>query len=398
MNVKAEKLSAQEFTTVLAQLQAEQRLRTDAILNTRDHVTLEPVATAAGGDVQIRFNTPQLPQLDGTAALITPFAHRQVAERSGIPLPYYRRMLADQPDLLVDNVHTWWRSEPEMRLARTIRPVSLQNGQASIGAPALRGWLSDRFRVLDNLPFLTTVLTEAEAVGAEINSVHLDDERFYMKLVSPKIEAEIRRGDHTFLKVPDVLQLGIVVRNSEVGDGRVSVRPFVYRLICHNGLISMKEYAQVHLGARNDLGMLSEEAVEADAKAIWLQVRDYVRNAFREETLVEAVEMFERADKTKINTEAALAVANVVSAYDLTGDEGRGVLERYLRANEDTMFGLVNAVTQYAHEGAGDYRRQVELEEVGGKLLASAPADVLHLVGRAVPQRDLEKVFSVGAV
>lgn len=389
--VQAQNVSAEEFTTVIARLQAEQNLRLDAVLNTRDHVKLE----LDGGDVHARFATPDVPRLDGLASLITPYAHAQVAARSGIPLPYYKRMLADQPELLVDNVHTWWEQEPEMRLARVLRPVHLENGNARIGAPTLRGWLSDRFRVLDNMDFVTTVLTEAEKVGATVQSCHLDDERLYMKLVSPRMEAEIKRGDHTFLKEPDILQAGIIVRNSEVGDGRVSVRPFAYRLVCRNGAIAMKEYAQVHLGSRNDIGILSQEAVEADAKAVWLQVRDYVRHAFNPDTLKEAVEMFEAADKVPIRVDARAAVGNVVRAHGLNQVEAHGVLERFLRANDDTAFGLVNAVTQYAHEGPNGYRRQVELEEVGGKLLAGARSDWDALINRPFAAEEMEKVFAV---
>lgn len=386
---------ASEFSTVVAKMQAEQKLRADAILNTRDHVELEIVQTVGGEpDVHARFHTPDLETLNGISASITPFAHRQIAERNNIPFPYYQRMLADQPELLLRNVHTWWRSEPEMRMARTIRPVDLADGQATIGPTTLRGWLSDRFRVLDNLPFCVTVLQQAEEAGATIQAAHLDEERFYLKLVSPRLEAKIDRGRHD--PVDDVLQAGIIVRNSEVGDGRVSVRPYVYRLVCTNGMIAMKEYAQVHLGSRNQLGLLSAEAIEADARAVWLQVRDYVKHAFNPDTLKETVEMFERADKVRIQAKATDAVANVVQHFDLAASEAQGILERYLRGNEDTMFGLVNAVTQYAHEGP-DFRRQVELEEIGGRLLATAPTDFTALVNRTVGDRELAKMFAGAA-
>lgn len=380
------------FEQMVTRLRGEQNAKVDAVIVPANNLEL----TVVGEDVGVFFDTPGVAPLHEQAMTITRYAHGQIAEQTGIPARYYHRMREEAPELLMENVATWWNKSPVPRLVRTIRNVDIRDNQLYLTEPRLRAFLSPSFRILDNLDFAVTVLQEAKHVGAIIQSAHLDESRFYMKLVSPKQELEIKHTDHSRLPAgePDILQAGIIVRNSEVGDGRIVVQPFAYRLVCRNGLISETQYAQVHLGSKLVEGFLSQETIEADSRAVWLRVRDWVRHGFARENVEEIARAYELATQVEV-PEAKIAVANVVKRYELTSGEAQGILEAFYRADDDTQFGLVNAVTRYAHEGGLEYRRQVDLETVGGKLLGeNFRSTVLE---PRVSNKELDTLFSAVA-
>src|SRR4029078_11851254 len=160
---------------------------------------------------------------------ITTLARRQLAEKLRIPYAYFERMREDQPALLDHNVNTWCRSEDGGRRIRTL------DGR-------VRAVLSDRYRRLDNYDLAENVLPILQRLpDARFESVELTETKMYLKVVTPRIEYEINPGD--------VVQAGIVITNSEVGCGMLSVQPLIYRLVCRNGLIaSDRALHKTHVG------------------------------------------------------------------------------------------------------------------------------------------------------
>lgn len=369
------------FDELYNRLEMERPTRVDAILSTDKHVT----ATVVDDEVKLFFMTPDIPEIDGRESRMTPYMHRQIADRTGIDWKYYDRMRAQQPHLLVRNLETWWLAEPDRRLVRALQPATIENGRLSVGELTGRAWLSDRYRTLDNYEFVMSVLKEAGKHDAEILSCHLDDERVYMKLVAHHKTVAIKKGD--------IIEAGIIVKNSEVGDGRVTVQPYANRLVCMNGLVRPEKYGQVHLGAANDFGILQQDTLEQENKSIWMQVRDWVSAVFSGNFLEKTAAEYRGAQRLKVEEPARKAVANVVRNLGLTGADGQNILERYLRGNNETMFGMVNAVTLYAHEGANSYRRQVELETFAGNLLTN-PDRFQHIVAAPLSEEQILKAVN----
>lgn len=160
----------------------------------------------------------------------TPFqlnenAHRQLGLQLKIPAPYYERMRAENPGLLMANVNGWFQQSPDTR-----RMVRTLDGTA-------RAILSDRYRRIDNYEVAQTVLPIiSEMQGARIESCELTDTRMYIKVVNERIQTEVVPGD--------IVQAGILISNSEVGMGSVSVKPLIYRLVCTNGMVADNGSAQ----------------------------------------------------------------------------------------------------------------------------------------------------------
>lgn len=143
---------------------------------------------------------------------ISEIAHRQIADRLGIPYKYYERMRQENPALLDSNINSWLNTTPEKRMLRTL------DGK-------LRAFLSDRYRRLDNLELVDHVLPViASMKGCEIASCDVTETHLYLKVINKTMKTEIVPGD--------IVQAGFVVSNSEIGLGALKVEPLVYRLVC----------------------------------------------------------------------------------------------------------------------------------------------------------------------
>jgi hypothetical protein len=182
--------------------------------------------TAEDGECALEIEEPAGVQRYG----ITPLARRQLAEKLKIPYAYFERMRTEQPALLDRNVNAWLeREEGERQLLRTL------DGK-------VRAVLSERYRRLDNYDLLEHVLPTLQRLpDARLESVELTETRLYLKVVTPSIALEVAPGD--------VVQAGVVVSNSEVGCGMLSVQPLAFRLVCSNGLIaSDRMLRKTHVG------------------------------------------------------------------------------------------------------------------------------------------------------
>ena len=151
----------------------------------------------------------------------TQLFHRQVATTLGIPARYYDMMAAQKPELLAENVNAWFSDKGSRYM---IRSMDYGNG------PVARALLSDRYRRIDNMEIAAAVLPlfggndQYEVVSCEVT-----ENRLYLKIVNHRLEMEVVPGDY--------VQAGVVISNSEVGLGSVSVQPLVYRLVCTNGMV-----------------------------------------------------------------------------------------------------------------------------------------------------------------
>ncbi len=179
---------------------------------------------------------------------VTDLARRQLADKLKIPFAYFERMRGEQPSLLDRNVNTWLQSDGDRRMIRTL------DGQ-------VRAVLSERYRRLDNFDLAENVLPILQRLeGVRFESVELTDMKMYLKVVTPRVNFEVAPGD--------IVQAGIVITNSEVGCGTLSVQPLVFRLLCRNGLITSDQlrpwHDDVHLVEEDLLAGLLEQRVKAE--------------------------------------------------------------------------------------------------------------------------------------
>ena len=275
-------------------------------------------------------------------------------------MAYARRMRAQAPSLLADNLNAWLRRGDQRRLVRTLRTT----GERAVA----RAFLSDRYRPLDNASLLEAMLPEFGAAGAEVVSCELTDRRLYVKAVTSRLTGEVRAGE--------TVQAGVVLTNSEVGYGSLSVQPLIYTLRCTNGLVLEDlTLRQHHLGRKHaDDGeglqhLISDETRVADDRAFFLRVRDVAKAALSEASFRRQVERLRETARDRVlPSQVERVVELTAQRFHLSEEERGGVLAHLIAGGELSRWGLCSAITRFAQD-VGSYDRACDIERIGGKLV-----------------------------
>jgi len=276
--------------------------------------------------------------------------HRQIGTHLKIPAGYYDRMLTDVPDLLAENVNRWFHRESSRRMVRTM------DGTA-------RAFLSDRYRRIDHMEILQAALPViGEMPGVQVESCEITDSRLYIKAINPRLQTEVVPGD--------IVQAGIMISNSEVGLGSVTIQPLIYRLVCLNGMIvNDARTRKNHVGragsADENFLLYSDDTLKADDRAFLMKVRDTVRAAVDEAKFSKVVDMMRDATQATMNTTDIPGVVKLASRdFGLSDAEENGVLGRLVEGQDLSLYGLANAVTRHSQD-VNSYDRATELESIG---------------------------------
>lgn len=298
---------------------------------------------------------------------LTSHAHRQVGTWAGVPAKYYDRMKTEAPELLAENVNHWLEESDADRMLRTL------DGKG-------RAFLSNRYQRIDHYDVASTVLPIlSEDPNLKIESCEVTDRRLYIKAVTPRVSGEVGLNDP--------VQAGVVISNSEIGQGSIKVEPMIFRLVCLNGMILPSAYRKNHVGRKAEE---SEETYElyqddtraADDKAVLLKLRDVTRSAFDELCFGRAVEAFKDTKADKIEGRATRVVEELGNSFMLNDREGEDVLEQLIRGGEMSRFGLINAVTAAAQTQTS-YDRSTEMEAMGAKLMQLPATEWQHIAEAA---------------
>jgi len=290
-------------------------------------------------------------------------AHQQVASWAKIPQKYYDMMPAD---LRATNVNHWLQETSAKRMVRTL------DGNC-------RAFLSDRYRCLDNFELASSVLPVlSEVEDMRVESCELTDRRMYIKALFPKLETEISVGD--------VVQSGVVISNSEIGDGSLRVEPLIYRLVCSNGMISNMSQKKYHVG--KSLGqdeaaheIFRGETIEADDRAFWMKIQDTVRASVNQAQFEGIVEEMRRTMGMAIETDPITVVERMKKPFGFTESESNGVLTHLIQGGDLNAFGVLNAITRTAQD-IESYDRATEFERIGGKIIELSPNE-WHNISKA---------------
>lgn len=353
-------LTSMDLTALAAELVRMQRSKQDYTVDTRrigwSSVGSTTLVTIDGAE----NHTPMVgPDADGhytSGWVVNDYAHGQMADRLGIPRRYYDRLRADAPGLLDTNVRHWLIEKPERRMVRTL------DGR-------VRAVLSDRYRRLDNYDLMERSIIPAleDVEGLTFQIAHLTPERMTVRALLPRVSGEVAVGD--------VVQAGVQVRNSEVGAGALEVTPFVWRLLCKNGMVVPDRALKArHVGRRvgdddYDRMLYAIDTIHADDRAFFLKARDSVKAALREDLFDSLLDrMRAAAGGTEVRS-AVEATERLAQTFTLADGEAESVLTRLAAGGDLTRWGVVNAVTAAAKQ-ADSFDRQQEMERIGGEVLA----------------------------
>ena len=280
----------------------------------------------------------------------TDLFHRQIGTALDIPAKYYDRMRREKPELLSENVNAWFASKGQSYMVRTLGTTA-------------RALLSARYRRIDNLEVASAVLPIfAGQEDMEIVSSAVTEQRLYLKIVNHRLEREVVPGD--------IVQSGVVISNSEVGLGAVTVQPLVYRLVCVNGMVvnDLRE-RKAHIGRaakgmEDSYDIYSEETREAEDKAFLLKLRDVAMAALEESRFTQIVDKLRNSAEVKITGRVQDVVELTGKGYGITESEQNSILNYLIAGGDLSQYGLGNAITR-ASQDVESYDRATALESIG---------------------------------
>lgn len=299
---------------------------------------------------------------------------RQLAEHYKVPFDYAERLRTTPAlvPLFARTFNTFLQKQPSKQMVRTL------DGTA-------RAFRSDRFRPLDNIDLAEAVLPVAMTQpGMRMESSQFTESRFYMKLLFPKLETEVKKGD--------VVQLGLSISNSEVGMGALAVEPLVYRLVCLNGLI-VPDYGhrRYHVGKKADESdfayeMYSNETRQLDDAALFAKIRDTVKGLLNQDVLETVVAKMREATEQPIEGTNIANVVEVVSKkLNYTESTKHGVLKHLILGGDLTRYGLMNAITRQSQDEP-DYDTATKMERDGSRVIELARNDWKQIADAALAQ------------
>ncbi len=343
-----------ELRELATELERQQETKWDIITEPQE-VRFVDYCDVTGEDDGLRLYVAQSPS--NQYMPLTNWAHNQVSNKLGIPWNYYQRMMEEgEYALLADNANTWLHRGEKPRMFRTL------DGQ-------VRAFLSDQFYYVENQDILDLTLSRLQAKNMAVHQCALTEKSMYIKATVPYLETEILKDDRV---VP-----GIVIQNSEVGAGRLSIMPFMLRKICSNGLIGTHGFSRIHLGARKGTGIVkwSDETRKAETSLIKNQIIDAIEQIFDPEIIREWGDHARRGADFKI--EDRIVACEAIRLNLGISKAERDDLINYFAEEPATQWGLVNGVTRMAREQK-DYERQVELEQKVAYNLFQTPETTMN--------------------
>ena len=306
-------------------------------------------------------------------------AFGQIAGHAGIDVRTARRLQSGYSAEFDGLINAIWQKEPAVRMLRTHAGLALTDG----GVGTLRAFVSDKFKTFDHVNLLQSALPQLMDSDARFQVVNAEvtDKRLYLRLKSL-----VHTGDGA--GVGDVMANGIGLQNSEVGAGSVSVYQIAWTLACLNGMQTQNKTRSSHITSgrdADDWGLLSDQAKDADNRALELKIRDLVRVYSSRDAFDDVLQKMRDAAADVIDGDAVDKtdmVANLGAVMKLTKKETDDVLNGlldtigqsgYEREKPLSRATLINAVTAVSHKADAD---DVDMwQQRGGQLLDMRPAD-----------------------
>ena len=300
-------------------------------------------------------NTLYLAEID-EAFTVNDIALNQIATKIGLSKKYLDKMLDGHKSILQDNINYWFHNTPKQQMIRTI------DGTA-------RAFLSDKYKRVDNDMIAKQVLPILLDKKYTIRSCAITDTKMYIKASLPSLQKEVNVGD--------VVESGVIISNSEVGHGSVDVSPFLYRLLCDNGMkvndarLNSRHLTSSQATIDGVYEILSDEAKELDSQALLAKVRDVVASTSDEVRFGQQVQKMTDASGVKIKRPKKV-IEILENKFDLTKDEGENILENLMNRDDKqpmaNLWSVVNSITALGNT-MEDYDRGTKMQEIGGRLL-----------------------------
>lgn len=266
---------------------------------------------------------------------ITEFAFGQMCQKAGVPAAYVKKCFEhNKQDLAVTNYNAWAMDRNENHSDYQIR---LFDGR-------IHAVVTDRYNVFDHSDVMHGIydaVTNPMIAGKyEANQAFLSPDDLHIRFVD---------FNNPLIVGGDILHAGFTVTSNNVGSGALSIKYFLYRFVCRNGMVKIQNggmlFRQTHLGDFADTGV--RMFLDAIGKI------DDLNNLTRLQ-----IERAQNVRLTDMDLEVYLKKAQTELHIGKAGREG--LLELVNNTYDRTLWGFLNAVTEQAQQYTLETRLNAE--------------------------------------
>lgn len=252
-----------------------------------------------------------------------------------VPSRYFNRLAEANKPLAAENINCWLQDNEKNLFLREY------NGR-------IRGVLSGSYSVYDAPEILQCVAEVFDPNMFKLKGSFINEERLHLRLVETEM-LDIEGED---------LFAGITLDSSDVGRSGLSVKFFIWKQVCTNGLVIAKSdavlFKQKHIGITHDD---FAEGLVAGLKTFH-ELKENVVESIKATAKIPTTEDIEELikeikDNTGLSDEAAAEVINFMDT-------------KYSR----TKWGMINGITEIAQQFT--LERRIELETIAGNMLKVA--------------------------
>lgn len=277
-----------------------------------------------------------------------------LCNRLEIGTRYISKCLTVSQELVTHNLNFWIKKNKNKKLMlRTIEGHDINR---------VRAIMSDRYKRIDSDVVANSCLSKLMDMNAELKYSYYDRDNMNITAVLPKLEGEVVEGDF--------VQGGITITNSEIGNGSLIVKPFIYRLVCTNGMVApeyLNQFYAKHVGK-----MIIDVEQDDQWKVIVDKMGQQLELVSNPELFQENVDKLKQATEQKINSHQIEVLAK---KHGLSDEERSGVFERLNHYYGETFvtskYDVANAITNIANDENKSDERARYLQELGGLVIFS---------------------------
>lgn len=289
---------------------------------------------------------------DRSTYTLRPFSRHQLCHKMGMPSMYFEKLSRTQglSQLACYNMNELFKAARSELLFRTV-------------GDCLRGVLTPKYRSFDSNEILD-VFTDCVGVGKELNPGNLairgyctSLDVFHLRFTTVNPVKTANDKD---------IYMGLEITSSDVGKYSLSVRFFIYKQVCTNGMcLSIFDddlFTQRHIGITKD----------GFRKGLRESVASFPILVARAAEMVNYANRIDLRNNPIFNPDnqlpESLKLRELFQKYLGVGQDSLAVITGIAQQNYDTtLWGLGNAITEWAqyHE----FERRKELEVKAGTLM-----------------------------